>query len=899
MQTRRFFQQVLPHSPRSSCNDIISPRSHYLRCDSHNNSSTVENGSTFKTFGTRNQIHFTCDIKKSLKPLNFVKRSSGIPLSKQNIFSLALKDILALNVSQQFSDILSHAGIIQNYMPLRILQDPLHPDDTTTQNDDAQRVMEMLPSTLLTLATFTDIQQRRNLTRTIPPMFSRPNVLHYRTIGTIMSSYNSLGGAFIPHMGKSSLFTNHVRRCRFIPNEKFTLTFTEYVLKSDQGSNQCIKRQRQLPSETDIVPPIDILKLNSLQLGLQQYYKCDASCVGGKSESSRLFINTDTEASQTLSVRLRGELLHLLNKAIELESENGSKIESMESTPATFPNCKPIHITTIDNENDTHHKPKGKRDRESSRDSKRSEKKRKKKHKERKKDRRSSKRKRKRHNDQNQNNEVGIIKVPRLHIGSKPMIITHSKYEVTTIQQNYQTGNITHQEHKIQKEKKVGTTIPFFPIDNSPISIHQNTNAEATANINNAPNRVAKMEVLHQVTPRAYHDDKHETENKGIPTISQRTITRNEKNNPDTFVKGSCEKSATHLATSPGHNQNFGRGIFHRKSQRSDKHKDETTVKQLFKSSEEGNLSMELEAPGYHDTFTNNYDDMHSNIYSFNNTNYSCNNRYDIDVISTAEVKNSSIDEESAFNILCSENFLETWSQAASELSSGLWKSKILSSNDTEQKYEFPTNTKITVNDCILVDDCCVDIELSNYTSIKVISLASWSMQPKVCMKEFIDLVAKHRYKSIHLLVIIDTKEWGKSIIEIGNIQNGIVRQQGCPCDYLHIDYIHPEILSSTIAMIATQDHQSHQSMDPLKGFSFQWIDQCRFLLSIVPSLTAFECYQFVHQDPNSALKDLIINATKDTAISEKSSQQLKVAITTKLSNYEIANTTNTLYLNR
>lgn len=747
----------------------------------------------------------------------------------------------------------------------RIVEDPQLPTGTKVQKAYIwPRVISSC--NMMSIVVFAKIQKRRSLVTKEQNYSSDSNVFRYRTIGKMMGPFNLSGGTFIPHIEnvETLLIFERNRYSELFGCGHFSHRATIFC----QNIKLCTEDENYLDQnsirQNTIRPLLIPLKArrNALQNSFDESLFIFAPCYVGKEytnnhktaicywnkrgEEETTQLLTSFEATQSISVEVRGELLHLLYKSGGFRDQIKKKNTLLEES------SKPEKIS--DGCNRGKQKQREKRKKKISRSPRTEQKRLKKKSKERIKKR--STRKRKRMVDM-EGEKVEVIKVPSLHAGSTPVIVTHEKYEVTSIQQNSNI-NICHQQMyaKDMTMKNVTKHIeqvpriafPSFPLGVTPVSVFPKSRALT-------------------------HIDHGKKLEKGVEKVLSTQTTPQ-----STIEAGNSSKS--------NQNHSMGRDVqlF-------------ATFKSKFEKKTE---SDKLETVGKDQKISLGHNTLDHQCIESNQSDNTIagvvepSPILELPASELGDLKRALTAEKEIFSLLCSENFLETWSHAASELSSGNWVNNVQLNNQIERNYTTLINKKICLHDCILVDECCVDIELPNNSSIKIISLASWSSQnktanPKEFIRDFVQLVASDRYKMIHLIFVIDSSELNQHIIEIVNLQNAIIKQQGCPCDCLCIQYIQANLLSTTVAMIASKDLINHS----LEGFLFEEnvMEQARFLLSILPALTVYDCLQFFRLDAKIVLRDEMVNISNshnDINARKKSTQQLKVAMNTLLQNYQL-----------
>ena len=200
--------------------------------------------------------------------------------------------------------------------------------------------------------------------------------------------------------------------------------------------------------------------------------------------------------------------------------------------------------------------------------------------------------------------------------------------------------------------------------------------------------------------------------------------------------------------------------------------------------------------------------------------------------------------------LLCSEKFLESYSQTAIELSSGSWKD-----NCTSEKVY--SHMRFLVCDCPVVDEIDVDIELPCQSAITVTLLSSWYVGQNCSVrdlsKRLLEVTATGRYRMLIVILSVDIPLSQTVTNDIATLQNSIIVQSGNPCSYVNIQFTHPSTLGYVIGSRVLDTITMSQNNVSIGDFS--WIESCatdvgiqervRFLLQIAPSMTAllaFEC---------------------------------------------------------
>lgn len=862
-QTASVFELILPSTLATRKREITWSRDYHIKHDTCNygemKSDNLGVSNVCPNGNQKNLSDFASTMKPHFNRINCVNKEPKLLSVTQDIRAFVIKPLLKSNISKKSSNLHTSTEILlSSKPPIYLYQDPPNPNNFKGQQSDNQRVSRIVCEKI-PITNFSILLKRRRLIVRSPLSYSR-DAIRYRSLGTIMNPQQMSGATFIPHLDRVQSTVASLNQSQMKPYgiDHFTKLFAVF-----QSLPPKLKKQCELPNTH--------MKINSNSFSDMIRSKIFISitnedgshatrCCEYEERSQFMSI----EAIQNVSVGLRGEFLHLLNKTIEIENtikENNEVVVSPSKLLVTTERNNHKYITN---------RLSDKRSRESSRESRSDKKKRKKKHK--KKIRHSSKRKR-----EDKDHGIEGIKAP---VRSTPMISTHAKYEVTSIQ--HPTTSDYHNTTINQCNSKAAPrmTIPSIQIDTTPILASPNSNNIASDALSDRKELIIRNRKGHknEMTPQAIFetdstDGQNEIPGNHIVSIRDKELYKD----IDAPVTEEFTKTIETSQINP-FNAGSDAGTDERMSHTNCRI--ESVRTSVFTNSD------------VEKTITHN---NISDIKNINTESRKCEMNNAKDNYRVIDDVDSRIDnacnrpkDDETFFLMCSENFLESWSEAASELSSGKWICHTSIDPSIEAHYNNKTGAKITIQDCILVDDCCVDIELPNCTSIKVIAISSWALEPKKFIKEFVELAACDRFKEIYLIFIIDSTEFiNKSIIEIANLQNAIIRQRGCPCESLYIQYIQPRILSSTIATIATQYLTRNSTYD--FPFAIDLLDKGRFLLSIIPTLTATECLELLCKDKEIALNTLIRDVFDgQNNISKKSAQQLRIAVTTRLRNYPL-----------
>ena len=192
-------------------------------------------------------------------------------------------------------------------------------------------------------------------------------------------------------------------------------------------------------------------------------------------------------------------------------------------------------------------------------------------------------------------------------------------------------------------------------------------------------------------------------------------------------------------------------------------------------------------------------------------------------------------------NLLTSEIFLEAFSQIVAELANGRWRNALSGS----EKSGFD-DTTISVIDCPLLDITGVDIELSDESSVIVQYLSSWSENggnassvqqgARAFIRRLVLLAASGRYNAIHVILCLDVEMSSALTGEIVTLQNAVIQQIGCPAERVTFEYVGPRTLSASIALRLISAPPECGDLHFISNQSVQ--ERARFLIALVPTMT-------------------------------------------------------------
>jgi len=242
-------------------------------------------------------------------------------------------------------------------------------------------------------------------------------------------------------------------------------------------------------------------------------------------------------------------------------------------------------------------------------------------------------------------------------------------------------------------------------------------------------------------------------------------------------------------------------------------------------------------------------------------------------------------DKLSHLTILTSESFLEQYGESILELASGRWFNtlnaverlhitSLLNGNneaaESELDPDIPTQAKINVCDCPLLDVAGADIELADDKAlivqrISVLNSVGSNSGNKEFIRRLVLLKASGRYKSIHVILCVDTEIRPSEIVMM---QNALI---GCPCENVAFEYTSPRTLSSSIALQFCNGGEVDKSSRISQLASDENVqERARFLICLVPTMTvhnALRCLSANSEDDSGATAmQLLFTTARDTS---------------------------------
>jgi len=242
----------------------------------------------------------------------------------------------------------------------------------------------------------------------------------------------------------------------------------------------------------------------------------------------------------------------------------------------------------------------------------------------------------------------------------------------------------------------------------------------------------------------------------------------------------------------------------------------------------------------------------------------------------------ASEDKLSRFTILTSESFLEQFGESILELASGRWFNTLtaverlhitsLLNGDHESVESgldpgIPTQTKINVCDCPLLDVAGADIELTDDKALIVQRISELNSVGgnKEFIRRLVFLAASGRYRTIHVILCVDTDIRPSEIVMMQNALSG------CPCENVSFEYTSPRTLSSSIALQFCNSSEVHKSSRISQFASDENVqERARFLICLVPTMTvhnALRClYANSEDDGGATAMQTLFTLARDTS---------------------------------
>lgn len=207
------------------------------------------------------------------------------------------------------------------------------------------------------------------------------------------------------------------------------------------------------------------------------------------------------------------------------------------------------------------------------------------------------------------------------------------------------------------------------------------------------------------------------------------------------------------------------------------------------------------------------------------------------------------LQESTSWTLLTSESFLESHGVVVAELASGIWQKSLL---ESERNIVDDTLRGVVVCDCPLLDIADVDIELSDNSAVIVQYLSTWSEKAEIVsslngqqgsrafIRRLVLLAASGRYNTIHVLLCLDVKMSSTLSGDIITLQNAVNRQSGCPAEHVTFEFVAPRSLAAAIALRLMSLSTNLQESTLLAEFILDENvrERARFLVMLAPTMT-------------------------------------------------------------
>jgi hypothetical protein len=208
--------------------------------------------------------------------------------------------------------------------------------------------------------------------------------------------------------------------------------------------------------------------------------------------------------------------------------------------------------------------------------------------------------------------------------------------------------------------------------------------------------------------------------------------------------------------------------------------------------------------------------------------------------------------------VLCSEEFIESWGDVVAELASGRWTHSFPANDGpNEVQTERCSGRKVELRDTPLVDQCGIDIELSNRCAILLYNISTLEapQQAREVVIGLAQLVAIGRYKHVCVILCYDVPVTSSITRHIVQLQTAVMSSDGKLSTSTFFKTASPATLSATIAQTVFVHNQvpaGPLSEPPTDVVTDEQIGEwSRFLLSLLPTLSAhgaIQCIQLAQQ---------------------------------------------------
>jgi hypothetical protein len=200
-------------------------------------------------------------------------------------------------------------------------------------------------------------------------------------------------------------------------------------------------------------------------------------------------------------------------------------------------------------------------------------------------------------------------------------------------------------------------------------------------------------------------------------------------------------------------------------------------------------------------------------------------------------------------NLLTSENFLEASGHIVAELASGRWRNALSMSensgfDDSTQEIAVIDCPLLDVAgvDIELSDDSAIIVQcLSSWSGNDQNgntggNVPSVQRGARAFIRRLVFLAASGRYNAIHVILCLDVEMSTVLSGDIVTLQNAVIQQVGSPVETVSFEYVGPRALSASIAMRLMSAPTEIGGLHFISDQSVQ--ERARFLITLVPTMT-------------------------------------------------------------
>ena len=233
--------------------------------------------------------------------------------------------------------------------------------------------------------------------------------------------------------------------------------------------------------------------------------------------------------------------------------------------------------------------------------------------------------------------------------------------------------------------------------------------------------------------------------------------------------------------------------------------------------------------------------------------------------------------ESSEFHILCSESFVESFSQVIASLASGSWLVDRQIGDGGEKGDNSPCY-RIMTYDLSLLDEIGIDMEIAGKGAILVYRLSNWGRQEdlKVLIRELVKLSALGRYLTLHVIICVDVVLSPSLAKDIAFVQSTPLGNTDCIVSF---NLVAPRALADVIAhKVYWARNRFPVDIDGSTFYSLCEIQgQASFLLRLISSLTVGDVILLL-RGKNGRSVCTLKQILKDSHGSTRSDVQLQLA---------------------